>query len=90
MPGPNLSVRLPDETRVRLEQAAKSTRRSRSFLVKEALERHLTEIVNEQGRGGAKSRLEKLLALAGAGVRLGGPQTAEEIDGRIREFRGDE
>lgn len=90
MPSPTLSVRLPEKTRERLDQAATSTRRSRSFLIQEALERHLNEIVTEQGGDARKSRLERLLALAGVGERLAGPQTAEEIDARIREFRGDE
>lgn len=36
------------------------------------------------------NRLEKLLALKGAGARLHGPRSAEEIDAEIREFRGDE
>lgn len=89
MPGPTLSVRLPDDTRARLERAAKTTHRSRSFLVKEALERHLNDIVAEQ-RGGAKSRLEKLLAMKGVGTRLYGPRTVEEIDSDVRKFRGDE
>jgi predicted transcriptional regulator len=87
---PPLSVRLPDETRHLLDQAAEKTHRSRSFLVKEALERHLHEIIREQGAETKKSRLERLLALAGAGERLGGPRTAEDIDAQIREFRGDE
>ena len=39
---------------------------------------------------GVKSRMERLLAKAGAGVALVGPQTTEDIDRRIREFRGDE
>lgn len=39
---------------------------------------------------GVKNRMERLLAKAGAGVALVGPQTTEEIDQRICEFRGDE
>ena len=41
---PTLSVRIPSDTNIRLAQAAKRTHRSRSFLVKEALERHLIEL----------------------------------------------
>jgi hypothetical protein len=44
---------------------------------------------SESGEG-VKSRMERLLAKAGAGVALVGPQTTEDIDRRIREFRGDE
>lgn len=36
------------------------------------------------------SRMERLLAKAGAGVALVGPQKTEDIDTRIREFRGEE
>jgi len=86
---PTLTVRLPDATRSLLDRAAKSTHRSRSYLVKEALERHLNDITQEQG-GKAKSRIAALREIAGVGVRLVGPQTTEEIDARIREFRGDE
>ena len=85
-----LSVRLPDETRLLLDKAAESTHRSRSFLVKEALERHLVDIVAEQSGGAKKSRLERLLALQGAAAKRYGPRTAEDIDAQIREFRGDE
>lgn len=87
---PPLSVRLPDETRHLLDKAAESTHRSRSFLVKEALERHLADIVAEQSGGTRKSRLERLLALKGAGAKLYGPRTAEDIDAQVHGFRGDE
>lgn len=86
---PTLSVRLPSDTSVRLEKAAKSTHRSRSFLVKEALERHLNEIVQEQ-TGQTKSRMARLLEMQGVGSRLYGERTQEDIDAQIREFRGDE
>jgi metal-responsive CopG/Arc/MetJ family transcriptional regulator len=85
---PTISVRIPSDTSARLEQAAKSTHRSRSFLVKEALERHLGEIIHEQG--GGKTRLEKLRALKGSGARQYGSLTADQIEADIREFRGDE
>lgn len=85
---PTLSVRIPEDVNSRLDRAAKSTHRSRSFLVKEALERHLAEIIHEQGDG--KTRLEKLRALKGAGARQYGALTAEQIEADIREFRGDE
>jgi hypothetical protein len=45
--------------------------------------------VSEPGEG-AKNRMERRLAKAGAGVALVGQQTTEDIDRRIREFRGDE
>lgn len=90
MSTPSLSVRLSGDIRTRLDSAAKSTSRSRSFLVQEALARHLNEIVAEQSGGAAQSRLDKLRALKGAGARMYGPRSAEDIDAQIREFRGDD
>jgi predicted DNA-binding protein len=87
---PTLSVRLPGEVRERLEQAARHTNRSRSFLVQEALTRHLDDIMREQKADETKSRLEKLCTLKGAGARLYGPRSEEDITAQIREFRGDE
>ena len=84
-----ISVRLPEATRGNLDKAAKMTRRSRSFLMKEALERHLSEIVQEHKGAEGKSRLSRILALGGAGVRHVGKQSAAEIDKRIRAFRDD-
>jgi len=37
-----------------------------------------------------EERLARLMSMAGIGVKLVGPQSAEEIDARIRHFRGDE
>ncbi|WP_157879020.1 TraY domain-containing protein [Pararhodospirillum photometricum] len=87
---PALSIRLPGEIRERLEQAALRTNRSRSFLVQEALTRHLDDIMREQGASETQSRLERLRALKGAGARIYGPLSAEQIDADIREFRSDE
>ena len=84
-----LSIRLPDSIRVSLDKASESTHRSRSFLVKEALERHLGAIVQEQN-GAPKNRLDRLLALKGIGARLYGPRSTEEIDAGVDEFRQDE
>jgi len=88
MQTPTLTVRLPSDTRGRLDKAAMETHRSRAFIVKEALERHLNDIVVEQG--GGKGRLDKLLALKGAGARRYGARTEKDIEAQIREFRGDE
>jgi predicted DNA-binding protein len=85
-----LSLRLPPETKVRLERAASVTRRSRAFLVKEALERHLDTILNEHDRRCGAERLARLLAFKGAGVGEDGGRTMEDIDAQVRAFRGDE
>ena len=86
---PTLSVRIPDDIRNRLDRATTITHQSRSFIVKKALDRYLDEVVQEQ-KGKGQTRLEKLRALKGAGARLYGSLSAEEIDGDIHEFRGDE
>ena len=84
-----ISVRLPDATRSSLDKAAKATRRSRSFLMKEALERHLSEIVQEHKGAEHVRRLDRILALGGVGVLHVGKQSAADIDKRIRAFRDD-
>ena len=89
MANTTVSVRLPDEIRARLESTAKTLRRSRSFLVQEALDRYLDEVAGIEADRSAKG-ITRLRAMAGAGARLVGAQTMEEIDARIREFRGDE
>lgn len=85
-----LSVRIPDELRAKLDEAARRMRRSRGHIVKEALEQHLGS-----GNGGETSeeravRVARFLAFAGAGAKLHGGRTAREIDEAIRQFRGDE
>ena len=88
---PTISLRLPEEARAKLDKAAKLTRRSRSFLMKEALDRHLADIiVQEQAKDAPKRRLSTLLSLAGAGARPDNPRTAEEIDQHIRWLRSDD
>lgn len=84
------SVRLTDETRKILDDAAQLTRRSRSYLVEETLKQFLPRIVQKETRPSPEERIRRLKELEGIGYRLVGPQTIEEIDARIREFRGDE
>jgi hypothetical protein len=87
---PTISIRLPESSRVLLDKAAKQTRRSRSFLMKEALDKHLAEIVREQTPEKPPKRLSTLLSLEGKGVRPGQERSVEEIDRHIRWLRGDE
>lgn len=89
-PSPTISIRLPEAARKNLDNATKLTRRSRSFLMKEALERHLADIVQEQTRGASKSRLATLLSFAGTGAKLGMTRSQEEIDQHVRWIRDDE
>lgn len=87
-----VSIRLSDENRARLDGIAKTTHRSRSFLVNSAIEQQFRDI--ELGKKSEKShrkgRLDRLLAMEGVGAKLYGPRTTEDIDAQIREFRGDE
>jgi predicted transcriptional regulator len=87
---PTISIRLPEAARRSLDNATKLTHRSRSFLMKEALDRHLAEIVQEQTRGTNKSRVATLLSFAGAGAKLGVSRSQEEIDAHIRWLRDNE
>ena len=87
---PTISLRLPEESRSLLDEAVKLTRRSRSFLMKEALDRHLSDIIREASRPTPKRHLSTLLSLAGAGGRSHNPRTAEEIDKNIRWLRSDD
>jgi predicted transcriptional regulator len=87
---PTISTRLPESSRTLLDRAAKQTQRSRSFLMKEALDRHLAEIVLEHAPDAPRHRLAKLLSLAASGINPVKQRTVEEIDAHIRWLRGDE
>ncbi|MGL5113770.1 MAG: ribbon-helix-helix protein, CopG family [Beijerinckiaceae bacterium] len=89
-PSPTISLRLPTEARERLDRVARRTRRSRSFLMQEALSRHLDAIEREQQSEDPKLRLERLMKFAGVGKALGQARTVEDIDAHIRWLRGDD
>ncbi len=53
----------------------------------------IPELQNElgvAGESGREERLARLMAMAGIGEKIVGPQTAEDIEARIRFFRGDD
>lgn len=83
---PTISIRLPPSSRKSLDKAVKTTRRSRSFLMKEALDRYLADIVREE-EVVARPPLNRLLSLAGAGADLGQPRSADEVDRHVRWLR---
>lgn len=83
---PTISIRLPPSSRKSLDKAVKATRRSRSFLMKEALDRYLADIVREEATGTHRP-VSRLLGLGGAGAGLGTPRSADEIDRHIRWLR---
>lgn len=84
---PPISLRLPDALLESLDEASRATRRSRSFLMQEALARHLADIVREQSRETRPGRLAAVLALAGAGKAAVRPRSAEDVDSHIRWLR---
>jgi RHH-type transcriptional regulator, rel operon repressor / antitoxin RelB len=87
---PTISIRLPKASLKTLDNAAKSTRRSRSFLVREALDHYLAEIVQKESAPAVKP-LTRLMAMRGIAERLGQkPRTKEEIDAHIRWLRSDD
>jgi predicted transcriptional regulator len=86
---PTISLRLPDATKLRLDRASKLTRRSRSFLMQEALERHLKDIVDEQTQT-KRDGLKRIMALAGAGASVSTFKSAKEVDEHVRWLRGND
>lgn len=85
-----VSIRLPEATKSKLDKATKLSRRSRSFLVLEALNRHLDDVLGEQTQNPEQKKFSVLLSLAGAGSKKPNPRTAEEVDAHIRWLRSDE
>lgn len=84
-----LTIRIPDDLRAKLDEAALVTGLSRGALVKKALAKHLAELDKPDIQTQRRSALEKLKAFHGAGVRLHGGRTAAEIDAEIDEIRGE-
>ena len=78
-----VTSRLPQELTDKLDAAARESRRSRSWIIKEALERYLTE-------NPAASERRGLMSYAGAGIKLSTRRTAEEVDAEIRWLRDDD
>lgn len=82
------SIRLSKETLALLDRRARETKRSRSFLVEEAVKRHLARGPVEADEVAAK--IERLRAFKGMGAKLHGPLSPEEIANLHREFSGDD
>jgi uncharacterized protein (DUF1778 family) len=85
-----ISIRLPAGTRKALDAAAKATKRSRAFLIKEALDHHLAAIGAEHKRGDMERRLRLVRNLKGIGAKTGKLRSASDIDASIRSMRGDD
>lgn len=89
-PSPPISLRLPQATREKLDRAATKLHRSRSFLMQEALERHLDAIIREDIPHTSKRHLDTLLSLGGAGKNPDAPRTDLEVQTYTNWLRGDE
>jgi metal-responsive CopG/Arc/MetJ family transcriptional regulator len=87
---PTISLRLPKASLKSLDKAVKATRRSRSYIMREALDHYLAEIVHKESAPVTKP-LSRLMAMSGIAVKLGQkPRTKEEIDAHIRWLRSDD
>ena len=84
---PPTTIRVRADLREPLERAVKLKRRSRSFLIMEALERHLEEIIREQTAEPPKRRLTRLLAIAGDGTSSDHVRSGDEIVDHMRWLR---
>lgn len=82
-----LSVRLPPGLRERLDTVTAKTRKSRSAIVIDALERQLDQI-EAHASNAPRDRFGAVFASAGEGLRTGQTRTADEIDTQIRWLRG--
>jgi Arc/MetJ-type ribon-helix-helix transcriptional regulator len=85
-----ISVRLPLKLRAEIDKAVKSTKLSRSEIMKEALERHLPDIANKGARKVTAGRYARLIAMAGAGAPHSAYKSDEDVIATIREFRGED
>jgi metal-responsive CopG/Arc/MetJ family transcriptional regulator len=82
-----ISLRLSAAAREKLDKASIKTRRSRSYLIQRALERHLDEIASEEQEPQPASRFGTILGLAGAASARNGPRTSDDIDRHIQWLR---
>ena len=85
-PSPTLSLRVPTSVRKRLDRASAKMRRSRSWIVLQALEEHLDKVERKE-KATPKKPYSTLLSLAGAGAARNGPRAAEEILAYSRRLR---
>lgn len=73
-----VTSRLPQDLVERLNHAARNTRRSRSWIIREALETYLSA---------SPCQPADLMSYAGAGVKLSERRTPEEVEAEIRWLR---
>ena len=83
---PPVSVRLSEPVWTLLDATAKETKRSRSFIIEEALKKHLNVVPSRRNN---RDKIERFLAFGKRGREFT-PLTQAEIEQRARDFRGDE
>ena len=86
---PPVSVRLSEPIWALLDATAKETKRSRSFIIEEALKQHLKAESGIVNKTDAAERLKRFLAFKGSAVGAT-PLTVEDIEQRARDFRGED
>jgi predicted transcriptional regulator len=83
---PPVSVRLSEPVWTLLDATAKETKRSRSFIIEEALKQHLKVAPTQQNN---RDKIERFLSFGKRGREFT-PLTQAEIEQRAQDFRGDE
>ena len=81
-----MTVRLPEQVQIQLEQLAQTTRRTKTSLVLEALEYHLAKT---RAPSKHQSPYEALMRYKGAAAISGGRSKAE-IEAIMHDIRGDD
>ncbi|CAN7515611.1 ribbon-helix-helix domain-containing protein [Rhizobium sp. LjRoot254] len=83
-----VTARIPEALVEKLDEAARKLGRSRSWIVKEALERHLAQ--EPKSVTPRTNERRDIMSFAGAGIKLSNRRTDEEIDAEIRWLRGND
>ena len=83
-----VTARIPEALVEKLDEAARKLGRSRSWIIKEALEAYLSSSRKpEIAKGGVRG---DIMSFAGVGVKNSNRRSAEEIDAEIRWLRGND
>ena len=86
----SVSIRLEPHTKAALDDAAKRTKRSRSFLMQEALEKYLVEITKQQEVQSSKPPLSQILELAKRSAKPIYVRTGGQVQADLRWLRDNE
>jgi predicted transcriptional regulator len=83
-----VTARLPEALVDKLDEVARRLGRSRSWIIKKALETYLpSSQKTDTTKAGAP---RDLMSFAGAGIKISNRRSAEEIDAEIRWLRGND